>query len=438
MSKVVKFGGSSCADAKQLSKARRILEEDSERRYLVVSAPGKRFPDDIKVTDLFYYLYDAAVRKEDTERILKRISDRYQEIIDGLGIHFDLQKEMDVIRSSLASPEREYLASRGEHLNALIMADWLGWPYVESGENIFIDEEHHFIPEKSYPVLARTLAKLDHAVIPGFYGSDGNGKIRVFTRGGSDITGAIVARAVHASLYENWTDVDGMRSADPGIISDPKPVRTISYQELRELSYMGASVLHEETVFPVRTAGIPINIRNTNHPSDPGTMIVPAYTGSAQFHMVTGIAGKKNMSNIQIDMAMMNAEIGFGAKVLSILARHGVPYEHTPTSIDTMSVLVSTKDLEPVREKVLKELNEQLHPDRVFIEDHIAVVAVVGEGIAKTKGFAAEVFQAVADADINIRMIDVSFSELNIILAVDEENYEKTITAIYEEIEDRL
>ena len=438
MSKVVKFGGTSLADAAQIQKACDIVKSDPERRYMVVSAPGKRFPDDVKVTDLLIQLYDNAVSHKDTERLLNQIESRFQEIIDDLHIAFDLKSEMNLIRLSLKRPDREYLASRGEHLNAMIIAKYMNWPYVEAGDHVFFDEEHRFMAALSYASMAEALNSLEHAVIPGFYGRDRKHRIRVFSRGGSDITGAICARAVHASVYENWTDVNGMLSADPGIVKNPKRIEEVSYQELRELAYMGASVLHEDAVFPVRTAGIPIHILNTNHPEEPGTMIRPAHTSENRNHEITGIAGKKGLSNIQIDKAMMNTEIGFGAKVLEILAEHHVPYEHTPTSIDTMSVIVSTSDLENDRNEILAEINDRLKPDRVMIEDHIALVAVVGEGIARKTGFAAEVLKAIADAGINVRMIDVSFSELNVIIGVDERNYEKTIHAIYDAMTDRL
>lgn len=438
MSKVVKFGGSSLADASQIRKACAIVKADPDRRYMVVSAPGKRFKDDIKVTDLLYELYDVALHHGDTDKILDQIESRYQEIIDDLNVDFDMEEEISLIRLSLKKPDREYLASRGEHLNAMIIARYLNWPYVEAGDHIFFDEQHHFIAGLSYASMAEELNSLEHAVIPGFYGRDQKHHIRVFSRGGSDITGAICARAVHASIYENWTDVNGMLSADPRIVKNPKRIEEVSYQELRELAYMGASVLHEDAVFPVRTVGIPINIRNTNEPENPGTMIRPAHTPGNEKHIVTGIAGKKGLSNIQIDKAMMNTEVGFGAKVLEILAKHNVPYEHTPTSIDTMSVIAATSDLENSRREILSEINGELKPDRVFIEDHIALVAVVGEGIARKPGFAAEVLKAIADAQINVRMIDVSFSELNIIIAVDEKNYEKTIRVIYDAMKDRL
>lgn len=433
MSITVKFGGSSLADAREIRKVKKILDQNPERRYLVVSAPGKRSKNDTKVTDLLYELYDASVEGKGVMNLLDQIYARFQEIISDLRITFDLNNEIRLLRLSLKQPDRAYIASRGEHIQAMILAAYMHWPFVDSRDIIRFDENGNFLPGETYMLTAEKLNTLDHAVIPGFYGSDKKGRIHVFSRGGSDITGAICARAVRSEIYENWTDVNGLLSCDPNIVSHPKRIQEISYQELRELAYMGASVLHEDAVFPVKSAGIPINIRNTNEPDNPGTMIRPSH--HAEEHIITGIAGKKGISNIQIDKAMMNAEVGFGAEVLHILAENHVPYEHTPTSIDTMSVLVSTKDLENCRKDILSQIQTQLHPDHVFIEDHIALIAVVGEGMAKKPGIAAAILQVLADVDVNIRMIDVSFSELNMILAVDEKNYEKAMRAVYAAME---
>lgn len=432
-----KFGGSSLADADHFRKVKAILEKDPARRYIVVSAPGKRNHDDIKVTDLLYSLYDAAEKGGDTESLLQAIYDRYLELVKDLDLTFDLGAEIDTIRRSLVKPEKEYLASRGEYLNAKLMSLYLGWPMVDCSLFVTFDDHHLLDGPATYQKGSDLLKGLEHAVVPGFYGADKSGIIRVFSRGGSDITGSIVSRCVGADLYENWTDVNGMLTADPRIVSDPKTIETISYQELRELAYMGASVLHEDALAPIRQAGIPVNIRNTNQPDEPGTMILASDT-DCRGHLITGIAGKKGLSNIQLDKDLMNEEVGFGAKVLSILASHGVPYEHTPTSIDTMSVLVETADLEKEREAILEELKQALHPDRICIEDHIALAAIVGKNMARHPGLAAKVLQVVADAGINVRMIDVSFSEVNMILAVDEKNYEKTITAIYNGLQEYL
>ena len=434
--KALKFGGSSLADAGQIRKACAIIKAEPSRKYVVVSAPGKRFKQDIKVTDLLYAVYNSAAAGEDFYSPLNKVKERYEEIIKELNIDFDLNGEIETIAQHMAeTPEKEYVASRGEYLNAKIISAYLEWPFADAEKFVFFDEEHRFMEKESYAAAADYLKKLDHCVIPGFYGIGTNGGICTFSRGGSDITGAIAARAVRAELYENWTDVSGMLTADPGIIEKPQVIDWISYRELRELSYMGASVLHEDAVFPVKGAGIPINIRNTNRPEDPGTMIVAGRPENIRRRVVTGIAGKKGLSNIQIEKSMMNASVGFGAAVLSAIAKYGVSYEHTPTSIDTMSVLVDTKDLDPVRPEVLKEVDKAVKPDRLFIEDGIAVVAVVGEGLYRNVGFAAKLFSIISEAKVNVRMIDVGFNELTIIIGIDEKDYEKAFRAIYKGLE---
>ncbi len=434
--KALKFGGSSLADADQIRKACAIIEAEPSRRYVVVSAPGKRCKEDIKVTDLLYAVYDEAEAGHDIGEALNRVAVRYQEIIFDLGITFNLDHEIARIRTIMeTTPSREYIASRGEYLNARIIAAYLNWPFADAADFVLFDEKHRFMEKETYKKAAEVLKGMEHAVIPGFYGVNVKGEVCTFSRGGSDITGAIVARAVKAKLYENWTDVSGMLTADPGIVENPQVIDWISYRELRELSYMGASVLHEDAVFPVKGAGIPINIRNTNRPGDPGTMIVSGRPSSIRKRVVTGIAGKKGLSNIQIEKSMMNAEVGFGVSVLSVIANHGVSYEHTPTSIDTMSVLVASKELDHCRKEVLAEIDKAVHPDRIFIEDGIAIVAVVGEGLSRNVGFGAKLLGIIADAGVNVRMIDVGFSELNIIIGVDQKDYEKVFRAIYKGLE---
>ncbi len=424
---VCKFGGTSCCSAEQLKKVKDILLSNSERKYAVLSAPGKRFSGDRKVTDLLY----ALEQQRDSEEILNQIQERYQNIVDGLGVSFDLDAEFNEIKDHLSSCTKSWLASRGEYLNAKIFAAYIGWPFLEAADAIFFDGNHQLMESLTYRFLKKAMLSEENCVIPGFYGSDEAGNIEVFPRGGSDITGAVAARAVGATVYENWTDVDGILTADPRLVPDASPIPVLSYRELRELSYMGASMLQEEAVFPCRSAGIPINLRNTNHPAVPGTWIVPEKDRSLSLSM-TGIAGKKGFSNIQIEKAMMNTQIGFGAKALQILADHGVSFEHNPTSIDTMSILVPTADLSGCREALLKDLEEQLHPDRLFAEDGIALIAVVGEGIVRHIGFAAELFSIIADAGINVRMIDVGFSEVNLIIGVNEADFEKTVRAIHD------
>ncbi len=430
--KTVKFGGTSMATAAMMKKCADILRSDDERRYVIVSAPGKRFKDDIKVTDLLYRIYSEITNGYDTMPTLLVIYERFREIVEGLGTDFDLDAEFDAIRKGLTPDcNPNWLASRGEYLSAKIFADYLGWPFIDAKDLIIFKENHILSHHLTYRTAGALLDNFSHAVIPGFYGADTHGEITTFTRGGSDVTGAVIARSVKASLYENWTDVDSVMTADPRIIDSPKQVRWISYRELRELSYMGASVVHEDAILPIRSAGIPIQVRNTMNPEAEGTMIVAAYPVDMKKHPVTGIAGKTGFSNLQIEMAMMNTQVGFGARVLKILADYGISYEHTPTSIDIISVIAETSYYEKVREKLMVEIDREFHPDKLFIEDGIALVTVVGEGISTNVGVAANVLKIISDAGINVKMIDAGCSELNIIIGVSESDYVKTIKALY-------
>ena len=437
--KVVKFGGTSLADADAIRHAASIIKSDPDRRYTVVSAPGKRSSEDIKITDLLIRLYEETQAYKDSTKTLGLIEQRFADIVAGLGISFDLKKEMDKLERSLQDdPGREELLSRGEYLNARIIAAYLQWPFVDAGLLIRFGSDHRLDNAKTDEQIRKVLTGMEHAVIPGFYGCDPDGNIVTFSRGGSDVSGAVVARALKADLYENWTDVSGIMSADPRIIADPRRVDWISYRELREMSYMGATVLHEEAVFPVRDAGIPIQIRNTMDPDAEGTMIVSVLPKEARKHTITGIAGKKGLSDLYIEKAMMNAEVGFGAKVMNIIAGYGVPYEHTPTSIDTMSVIVETESLEPWRNQIISEIDKQLKPDRIMIEDGIALVAVVGEGLWQNTGFAAKMFSILSEAGISVRMIDASFSEMNIIIGVNSADYEKTVRVLYSGLQEYM
>ena len=435
--KVVKFGGSSLADAEHFRKVAAIVKADPARRYVVPSAPGKRFSDDIKVTDMLYTCYQMIREKKSMEEVdtyYKNITERYDSIIRDLGLDFDLSGEYEYIKNAmLHRPGRDFVASRGEYLSGLILAKYLGFPFIDAENVIFFKENGTFDQEKTDRVLSAELAQYRHAVIPGFYGCAANGTVKTFSRGGSDITGSIVARAAGASLYENWTDVSGFLMTDPRIVKDPCTIETITYRELRELSYMGATVLHEDAVFPVRSAGIPINIRNTNRPEDKGTMIVSSTTHYDTERVITGIAGKKEFSVINIEKDMMNAEIGFGRKVLEILEENGISFEHLPSGIDTMSVVTSTSALEGKRERLLQAICRTVSPDSVTIEDGLALVAVVGRGMVKAKGTAARVFDALASKGINIRMIDQGSSELNIIVGIADSEYIPAIRAIYDE-----
>ena len=437
MIKVVKFGGSSLADADHFRQVASIVKADPTRRFVVPSAPGKRDKQDTKVTDLLYECYNLIKAKEPREVIdaaYDRICDRYNSIINELGLDFDLSGELEYVKNAmLHASGRDYAASRGEYLNSLILAKYLGFDFIDAENVIFFRDNGTLDEEKTQAVLSDELKQHDYAVIPGFYGGMPNGTVKTFSRGGSDITGSIVARAAGADLYENWTDVSGFMMADPRIIDNPCIIQEITYRELRELSYMGATVLHEDAVFPVRMAGIPINIRNTNRPEDAGTMIVAHATGYDLGKVITGIAGKKGFSVLTIEKDMMNSEVGFGRKVLEIFEENNISFEHLPSGIDTMSIVISSHALEGRRDRLMQSISRTVRPDSVFIEDDLALVAVVGRGMVKAKGTAARVCDALARTDVNIRMIDQGSSELNIIVGVDENEYEDALRAIYAE-----
>ena len=432
--KTVKFGGSSLADAAHFRRVADIVRADPARRYVVASAPGKRNPDDRKVTDLLYRCYEKARAREDIRADFARIAGRYNEIIRGLGIDCDISGELAYIYDGInRHTGRDFAASRGEYLSALILAKYLKYDFIDAESVIFFGENGTFDSEKTHNALQEELKKHARAVIPGFYGVMPNGTIKTFSRGGSDVTGSIVAEAVEAELYENWTDVSGCLMADPRIVDDPKPIRTVTYRELRELSYMGASVLHEDAIFPVRAAGIPINIRNMNDADAPGTMIVAGTNEYDAKTVITGIAGKKGFSVITIEKDMMNAELGLGRKVLDVLEDNGISFEHLPSGVDTMSVIVPSNELAGHCERLIASINRVCRPDSIVCEDGLALLAVVGRGMVKARGTAARVFDAISNAGVNIRMIDQGSSELNIIVGVEEKDLELALRAIYRE-----
>ena len=432
--KVVKFGGSSLADAEQFKKVAEIVKADPSRHYVVASAPGKRESSDTKVTDMLYRCYEMVREHEDITEYFSEIAERYNSIIRELGLHFDISGELDYIRNAILHHSgRDFAASRGEYLNSLILAKYLGFDFIDAESVVFFRENGSFDEEKTNVAMGAELALHSYAVIPGFYGVMPNGTIKTFSRGGSDITGSLVARAAEATLYENWTDVSGCLMADPRIVPNPLPIRTVTYRELRELSYMGATVLHEDAIFPVRNAGIPINIRNTNDPDAPGTMIVSTTNAYDPKTVITGIAGKKGLSVVTIEKDMMNAEIGFGRRVLEVLEDHDISFEHLPSGVDTMSVVIATSALDPIRERVLNAINRSVRPDSISAEDGLALLAVVGRGMVKAKGTAARVCNAISSAGVNIRMIDQGSSELNIIVGVEEADLERAMQAVYSE-----
>ena len=434
--KVVKFGGSSLASAEQFRKVAAIINGDPKRKYVVPSAPGKRFSDDIKVTDMLYKCCELAGSGVDFTDDFQLIKDRYNGIISELGIDMSLDEEFDSITKELkARPSKDFAASRGEYLNGKVLAKYLGFNFVDAADVIVFDTKGSLLLDETVKAVREKLSSLDNAVIPGFYGKTTEGYIKTFSRGGSDVTGSIIANAVRAEIYENWTDVSGFLVADPRIVEDPDVIEVITYRELRELAYMGASVLHEDAIFPVRSAGIPINIRNTNRPEDAGTMIVSDdynFSRESIKHTITGIAGKKGFSTINIEKAMMNNETGFGMKVLQVLFNNGLSFEHMPSGIDTMSITVSSDKLDPVRDKVIAELRKAVAPDHIEIEDGIALLAVVGRRMKNTRGTVARIFASMAHARINVKMIDQGSSELNVIIGVSENDLPEAIRRIYD------
>lgn len=433
--KVVKFGGSSLADANQFIKVARIIKADDSRRFVVPSAPGKRYPKDTKVTDMLYACYDVAARGGDFSPMFDAIVERYLGIVRelGLNIEYRLTREFSTIRLSfMARAGRDYAASRGEYLNGIILAEYLGYSFVDAAEVIFFGEDGRLRLKETCHAVRERLEQVGNAVIPGFYGSMPNDTVKTFSRGGSDITGAIVAAAVNADLYENWTDVSGFLVCDPRIVPNPETIKVITYRELRELAYMGATVLHEESIFPVRQAGIPINIRNTNRPDDEGTMIVESAGEESTPYVVTGIAGRKGFVTVTIEKDMMNSELGFGRRVLEVFENNGISFEHMPSGIDTMSIIVRKDEFEAKEPQIIEALKKAVLPDNIEIDRDVALLAVVGRGMKSQRGTAARIFAALAHANVNVKMIDQGSSELNIIVGVTDEDFETSIKAVYD------
>lgn len=431
MKKVVKFGGSSLASAEQFKKVGEIIRKDPARRYVVPSAPGKRFSGDTKVTDMLYSCYGAAIKEKKFTEQLVQIQERYQEIIDGLGLTLSLDEEFQIIKENFGKKiGRDYAASRGEYLNGKIMSAYLGFTFIDAAEVVRFNDDGTFNAEVTNELLSARLANEENAVIPGFYGAKEDGTVVTFSRGGSDVSGSLVALAVTADLYENWTDVSGFLITDPRIVKNPKSIETITYKELRELSYMGASVLHEDAIFPVRKAGIPINIRNTNAPQDKGTLIVEGTCRQPKY-TITGIAGTDGFVAITIEKAMMNSEIGFCRKVLQVFEENDISIEHMPSGIDTMTIFVHKDAFEEKEQQVLAGIHKAVSPDHIELESDLALIAVVGRGMKSTRGTAGRIFSALAHAHINVKMIDQGSSELNIIVGVRHDEFKNAIRALY-------
>jgi len=400
----------------------------------VTSAPGKRSPSDQKITDLLYLCHEHAKRGVGFDEVFALISSRYEQIVSELSLSVPIKALLDEIRTRIQGGESaDYCASRGEFLHGHILAAWLGYEFVDPADMVRFDQRGVFLPEETNSKVAERLAKYERSVVSGFYGSKPDGSIKTFSRGGSDITGAIVARAVGAHIYENWSDVSGMLMADPRVVKNPKPIAMITYRELRELAYMGATVLHDEAIFPVREIGIPVNIRNTNEPAAPGTLIVRDADRERipQAGHITGVAGRKGFSIIAIEKTLMNSELGFGRRLLTVLESNGVSFEHLPSGIDTLCVVVNSAVLEGKVDKLVNEIKLECRPDQIDVEHGIALIATVGRGMMHTPGMAAKVMTALSNAKVNIRMIDQGSGELNIIVGVREPDFERAVNAIY-------
>ncbi|MEG0830144.1 MAG: aspartate kinase [Anaerovoracaceae bacterium] len=430
--RVAKFGGSSVADAIQIEKTKKIIQADKDRKYIVVSAPGRRFEGDTKITDLLYLCKTHQDHNIPYDQLFQVVCDRYKGTEVNLGVDVGIQKYLDVIKRDLQEGvSADYIASRGEFLNAIIIAAYLEYDFIDAADMICFDEKGKFLARQTNETLKKELAKHENAVIPGFYGADPKKMVRTFSRGGSDITGAIVARAIGAEAYENWTDVSGFLMADPRIVPDAKPINTISYKELRELSYMGASVLHEDAIYPARAENIPINIRNTNRPEDEGTLITAEAGPLANDQIITGIAGKKDFTVIALYKDMLSNERGFVRRLAGILEDFDIPLEHLPSGIDTVSVVLSDETIDGRLDDIVEEFKQQLKPNTIEIIKKVSLIATVGCGMSSRPGVSSKLFTALAKAGVNIRMIDQGSSEMNIIVGVENKDFETSIKAIY-------
>ena len=435
--KVAKFGGTSVADTNQILKVQAIVLADTDRRYIVPSAPGKRSVSDSKITDLLYLCRQHAQQEVPFEEVFSIISERYLGIVEELGLSLDLRPHLNSIKNEITGgATQDYTASRGEYLTGLILAQLLGYEFVDPSGIIFFDKNEVLDFERTKTAVSEVLSMHERAVIPGFYGCTPDGSIKTFSRGGSDITGALIANGVNAEIYENWTDVSGLLMADPTIVENPKPIDTITYRELRELAYMGAKVLHDEAIFPVKGSGIPVLIKNTNSPGDPGTIIMRDAEPVTHKGTITGIAGKKHFTVIVIEKSLMNTEIGFGRRLLTVLEAHGISFEHMPSGIDTISLVIADQQLDHKLDKVIEEIHAECRPDAVEVYPNMALIATVGRGMIHTPGIASQIFTALYNSSINVRMIDQGSSEINIIVGVETEDFERAIRAIYSSFEE--
>ncbi|MBQ8163511.1 MAG: aspartate kinase [Clostridia bacterium] len=435
MLKVVKFGGSSLASGENFAKVKNIINADKSRAVVVVSAPGKRFSGDTKVTDLLYILHAHIKYNAPFDDVFEKVAERYKEIAASCSLKQDIDSELNTIKANLNKKTSvDYIVSRGEYLNAKLMAEYLGFTFVDSADWLIFDYNGKVNFDNSYENLAAIVAKNKKIVVPGFYGSMPDGSVKTFSRGGSDITGAIAAAAIDADMYENWTDVSGIMAVDPRIVANPRPIEKVTFAELRELSYMGAEVLHEETVFPVRSKNIPLYIKNTNDMTAPGTLVMESFDeteAEKKSHFITGISGKKHYSIITIAKNRMNEELGYIRKTLEVFEKLGISIEHIPSSIDSFSIIVASADIEPHLHELITRINEKVAPDSIKIANDISLIAIVGRKLASNIGISGKIFTALGNNDINIRVIEQGADELNIIVGVDDKDYSKTIKVLY-------
>ncbi len=431
--KVCKFGGTSMAHYKTILQVEKIINSDLSRKIVIVSAPGKRVESDPKITDTLYKCFEEKTETGSCRKSFNIIRDRFNEIVEDFKLTIKMNEILDKIEFNIDnSLTADYAASRGEYLTGLVMAEILNYEFLDPAEVIMFDSNGQFDSELTNDMITNRLSEKSCVVVPGFYGCDDNGEIKTFSRGGSDITGAIFAKALNADMYENWTDVNGIMVTDPRIVDNPHTIPTLSYKELREISYMGANVIHTDAVFPVASTGIPINIRNTFEPDNKGTLI-STQQSEDRGRIVTGIAGKKGFSVIHIEESMMNSQVGYARRILSVLEHYKISFEHMPSGIDTLSIVVADKDIEGLEEKIIRKIYGTMCVEKVEIINELSLIATVGHGMSRKRGTASRLFKALSDADVNIRMIDQGSSELNIIVGVETADYETAIKAIYKE-----
>lgn len=436
MIKVVKFGGSSLANGKNFLKVKNIVEADPARRVVVVSAPGKRSSDDNKVTDLLYTCHAHIKYKVGYDEIWENISERYREIAATCGLKQDINAELASVRESMTRKSSvDYIVSRGEYLNARLMAECLGYEFVDATRWLYFDFDGKVDYERSYAALAEIMEEFPRVVLPGFYGALPDGNVHTFSRGGSDVTGALAAAAIGADSYENWTDVSGILMADPRIVEDPKPIERITFSELRELSYMGAEVLHEETVFPVRQKNIPLYIKNTNDPAARGTLIMEDFSDETEdesTHFITGITGKKHYTIITISKNRMSEDMTFMRRVLQLTEKYQLTVEHLPSSVDSFALVISSSSLEHCLHALIADIREKCEPDTIKVCDGVSLIAVVGRRMAANAGVSGKIFETIGRTGINVRMIMQGADEINIIIGVMDSDFSRTIRTLYD------